>query len=48
MQYQMEPRLVHFTQQPSLSIYVDTFYRQYFSELLFKIRIKIQIIIIRF
>lgn len=33
----MEPRPVDITQQPSLSTYVDKFYRQYISELLIKI-----------
>lgn len=37
MLYQMEPRPVDITQQPSLSTYVDKFYRQYISELLIKI-----------
>lgn len=37
MLYQMEPRPIDFTRQPSLSIHVDKFYRQYISELLIKI-----------
>lgn len=32
----MEPRPTDFTQQPSMSRYVDKFYRQYISEFLIK------------
>lgn len=36
MLYQMEPRPTDFIQQPSMSVYVDKFYRQYISEFLIK------------
>ena len=46
MLYQMELRHVDIRQQPSLSIYVDKFWRQYISELLIKIITNITIIIL--